>query len=88
VERVLKEETLAGFDALVLDPPRAGISPKALKRIIGLNIPNVIYVSCNPAAFARDLGLLGESGYRLRKLGCYDFFPHTPHLESLGVLAR
>jgi 23S rRNA (uracil-5-)-methyltransferase RumA/MAF protein len=88
VERVLREETFAGFDLLVLDPPRAGISPKGLKHIIGLNIPNIVYVSCNPAAFARDLGLLGEKGYRLRKLGCYDFFPHTPHLESLGILAR
>jgi 23S rRNA (uracil1939-C5)-methyltransferase len=88
VETVLKEETLAGFDLLVLDPPRAGISPKGLKHIIGLNIPNIIYVSCNPAAFARDISLLGERGYRLRKLGCYDFFPHTPHLESLGILAR
>ena len=88
VETVLKEENFAGYDLLVLDPPRAGISPKGLKHIIGLNIPNIIYASCNPAAFARDLGLLGEKGYRLRKLGCYDFFPHTPHLESLGVLAQ
>jgi 23S rRNA (uracil1939-C5)-methyltransferase len=88
VERALKEETFVGFDLLVLDPPRAGISPKGLKQIIGLNIPNIIYVSCNPAAFARDLSLFGEKGYRLRKLGAYDFFPQTPHLESLGILAR
>jgi len=88
VEKVLREETFAGFDLLVVDPPRAGISPKGLKHIIGLNIPNIVYVSCNPAAFARDLGLFAEKGYRLRKLGCYDFFPHTPHLESLGILAR
>jgi 23S rRNA (uracil1939-C5)-methyltransferase len=88
VESVLKGEAFSAFDLLILDPPRAGISPKGLKHIIGLNIPNIIYVSCNPAAFARDLSLLGERGYRLRKLGCYDFFPHTPHLESLGILAR
>ena len=88
VEKVLKEETFSGFDLLIVDPPRAGISPKGLKLIIGLNIPNVIYVSCNPAAFARDLSLFGEKGYRLRKVGCFDFFPHTPHLESLGILAR
>jgi len=88
VEKVLREETFAGFDLLIVDPPRAGISPKGLKHIIGLNIPNIVYVSCNPAAFARDLSLLGEKGYRLRKLGCYDFFPHTPHLESLGILAK
>jgi tRNA (uracil-5-)-methyltransferase len=88
VENVLKEESLTGYDLLILDPPRAGISPKGLKHILRLNIPNIVYVSCNPAAFARDLGLLDENGYRLRKLGCYDFFPQTPHLESLGILAR
>ena len=88
VERVLREESFAGYDLLILDPPRAGISPKGLRQIIGLDIPNIIYVSCNPAAFARDLGFLGKYGYRLRKLGSYDFFPHTPHLESLGILAR
>ena len=88
VERVLREEPWAGYDLLILDPPRAGISPKGLRQIIGLDIPNIIYVSCNPAAFARDLGFLGKYGYRLRKLGSYDFFPHTPHLESLGILAR
>jgi 23S rRNA (uracil1939-C5)-methyltransferase len=88
VESVLKEESLTGYDLLILDPPRAGISPKGLKHILRLNIPNIIYVSCNPAAFARDLGLLGEEGYRLRKLACYDFFPQTPHLESLGILER
>lgn len=88
VERVLKEETFEGFNLLILDPPRAGISPKGLKQIIGLNIPNIIYVSCNPAAFARDLSRLGEKDYRLRKLGRFDLFPHTPHLESLGILAR
>jgi 23S rRNA (uracil1939-C5)-methyltransferase len=88
VEQVLKEQKFPDFDALVLDPPRAGLSAKALKHIIGLNIPHILYVSCNPAAFARDIGQLRESGYRLRKLECFDFFPHTPHLESLGVLTR
>ncbi len=88
VERALNEEKLPECDALVLDPPRAGLSAKAMKRVIGLNIPHILYVSCNPAAFARDLGLLAENGYRLRKLGGFDFFPHTPHLESLAVLTR
>ncbi len=88
VERILKEEKLPDFDALVLDPPRAGLSAKAMKRIILLKIPDILYVSCNPAAFARDISLLRENGYRLRKLACFDFFPHTPHLESLGVLTK
>jgi 23S rRNA (uracil1939-C5)-methyltransferase len=88
VEDVLKEEAFAGFDLLVLDPPRAGLSPQGFNQIVGLGIPNLLYVSCNPAAFARDLGRLGAKGYRLRKLGCYDFFPQTPHLESMGILSR
>jgi 23S rRNA (uracil1939-C5)-methyltransferase len=54
--------------------------------IMSLNIPALIYVSCNPAAFARDVNLFSEKGYRLRKLYCFDFFPHTPHLEIMGVL--
>jgi 23S rRNA (uracil-5-)-methyltransferase RumA/MAF protein len=86
VEKVLKEKRWDDFDLLVLDPPRAGISAKGMKHILSLNIPIIIYVSCNPAAFARDLNLLAEKGYRLRKLGCFDFFPHTPHLETRGVL--
>jgi len=88
VEQVLKEQKFPDFDVLVLDPPRAGLSAKAMKHITSLNIPRILYVSCNPAAFARDIGLLGENGYRLRKLGCFDFFPHTPHLESLGILEK
>jgi 23S rRNA (uracil1939-C5)-methyltransferase len=86
VEEVLKEMNSKDFDLLVLDPPRAGISGKGLKLIMSLNIPAIIYVSCNPAAFARDLHLFSEKGYGLRKLYCFDFFPHTPHLEAMGVL--
>jgi len=88
VENVLKEARFGGFDLLVLDPPRAGISSKGLNHIFALNIPAVIYVSCNPGAFARDVNLFLEKGYRLKKLTCFDFFPHTPHLESLGILVK
>lgn len=55
---------------------------------MALNIPAVIYVSCNPAAFARDLNLFVQQGYKLQKLSNFDFFPHTPHLESLAVIAK
>jgi 23S rRNA (uracil1939-C5)-methyltransferase len=88
VERVLKGGDLRGYDLLVLDPPRAGISNKGLKHILALNIPVVIYVSCNPAALARDLSLLAQQSYRLQKLWCFDFFPHTPHFESLAVIEK
>jgi 23S rRNA (uracil1939-C5)-methyltransferase len=88
VELVLKEQPFSGFDLLIVDPPRAGISNKGMKHILALNVPNLVCVSCNPAALARDLSLLTEHGYRLRRLGCFDFFPHTPHLESLAILSR
>ncbi len=88
VERVLKEGNFRGFDLVVLDPPRAGLSNNALKHITALDIPAIIYVSCNPAALARDLSLFAQQGYRLQKLCSFDFFPHTPHLESLAVIVK
>ncbi|MDH7512032.1 MAG: 23S rRNA (uracil(1939)-C(5))-methyltransferase RlmD [Clostridiales bacterium] len=88
VELVLKKDDFRSFDLVVLDPPRAGISAKGLKHIISLNIPAIFYVSCNPAALARDLSLFAQQGYRLQKLSIFDFFPHTPHLESLAIIAR
>jgi 23S rRNA (uracil1939-C5)-methyltransferase len=86
VEDVLKGESLGRFDLLVLDPPRAGISPPGLKLILGLEIPNIIYLSCNPAALARDLGLFAGRRYLPARISPVDFFPHTPHLETLAVL--
>jgi 23S rRNA (uracil1939-C5)-methyltransferase len=86
VEDVLKDRPLERFDLLVLDPPRAGITPPGLKLILGLEIPNIVYLSCNPAALARDLGLFAERGYRPERIAPVDFFPHTPHLETLAVL--
>lgn len=88
IEQVLKEVDGRSFDFLVIDPPRSGISPKGLTRIVRLNIPVILYVSCNPAALARDLSVFIQQGYRLGKLTCFDFFPHTPHLESLAVLTK
>jgi 23S rRNA (uracil1939-C5)-methyltransferase len=88
VEDILKPTVFQGFDLLILDPPRAGISPKGMRHILALSIPYIIYVSCNPGAFARDVRLLTDRGYHLRKLGAFDFFPHTPHLETLGILSR
>jgi 23S rRNA (uracil1939-C5)-methyltransferase len=88
VEDILKSQTFRDYDLLILDPPRAGISAKGMKQVLNLNIPTVFYISCNPAAFARDVGCLQEKGYRLQKLAGFDFFPHTPHLECLGILTK
>jgi 23S rRNA (uracil1939-C5)-methyltransferase len=88
VEKVLREKMFPDRDLLVIDPPRSGLSPKALRRILELDIPHVLYMSCNPAAFARDAGEFEKNGWRLVRLTPADFFPHTPHVEVLGVLRR
>ena len=87
-EDIFKKGALTEADAVILDPPRAGISNKALKNILSLGAPSLIYVSCNPATFARDVKKIREAGYVFRRLYSADFFPHTPHLESMGVFVK
>lgn len=84
----LREISLPEINFLVLDPPRAGLTPKALKLIVNLDIPAVAYVSCNPATLARDLKFLQEAGYQVKTLAPFDFFPHTGHLETLCLLKK
>jgi len=71
---------------VILDPPRAGISPKTLRKIMRLNAQRLVYVSCNPATQARDLLELREHGYELRSLKLVDQFPHTAHIEAVAWL--
>ena len=73
-------------DVIILDPPRSGIHPSMPKRISNLKPKKVIYVSCNPASFARDMKLFDERGYKLVKLQPFDLFPHTPHIELVSLL--
>ncbi len=86
VEEALPEISRGSFDLLIIDPPRAGLSPRSLKQIVGLRIPALIYVSCNPATLARDLKVLVDSGYKINRLMPVDFFPHTGHLEVVAYL--
>lgn len=76
------------IDTIILDPPRAGISPKTLRKIIRLGAPRLVYVSCNPATQARDLVELQANGYRLQSLRLVDQFPHTSHVEAVARLDR
>jgi 23S rRNA (uracil1939-C5)-methyltransferase len=76
------------IDTIILDPPRAGIMPKSLKRVIELGAKNLIYVSCNPATQARDAVILAENGYKLEKLNLVDQFPHTAHIESVAKFIK
>ena len=69
---------------IILDPPRAGIAPKTLRKVIALGAKNIVYVSCNPSTQARDTAQLREAGYELEKISLVDQFPHTGHIESIA----
>lgn len=73
------------FDALVLDPPRAGLSERSLARVREIAAGNVLYVSCNPSTLARDVRSLSDR-YDLASIEMHDFFPNTHHVEALAVL--
>jgi len=88
VEALLAEPRREPVDAVIVDPPRAGLTGKALRRVAALGAPTLVYVSCNPRSLARDLRDFIDAGYRVVSLSPFDFFPHTPHLETLAVLAR
>ncbi len=76
------------IDTIVMDPPRAGIAPKTLRKVIRLNAERMVYVSCNPATQARDIETLREAGYELKKYSLVDQFPHTAHIESVALFER
>jgi len=76
-------------DVVVVDPPRAGLAGKALRRTGALGAQRIVYVSCNPTTLASDLAVLrDESGYELVRCTPVDMFPHTPHIESVSLLMR
>jgi 23S rRNA (uracil1939-C5)-methyltransferase len=77
-----------GQPTVIVDPPRAGLHPKAMKRIIEMQPEKLLYISCNPATFARDAKLLAEGGYTLPLVRPVDMFPHTMHIELVGRFYR
>jgi 23S rRNA (uracil1939-C5)-methyltransferase len=85
--RPLLTPELNAFDAVVLDPPRAGAEAQ-VKQIAVSKVPLVVSVSCDPATFARDAAILMAGGYRLERVTPVDQFKHSPHLEVVGILRR
>jgi 23S rRNA (uracil1939-C5)-methyltransferase len=76
-------------DVVVVDPPRAGLAGKALRQVGSVAAPRIVYVSCNPTTLASDLKVLAQDfGYRLERARPLDMFPHTPHVETVALLAR
>lgn len=75
-------------ELIVLDPPRDGIHPKAIEKIIGFGVERMVYVSCKPTSLARDLVILQENGYRVEKGCCVDMFPGTANVETVVLLSK
>ncbi len=74
-------------DFIVLDPPREGIHPRALQRIIRYGVKKMIYISCKPTSLARDLEALWEGGYQAERICCVDMFPFTANIETVCILS-
>jgi 23S rRNA (uracil1939-C5)-methyltransferase len=75
-------------DLLLVDPPRAGLSQKVVRRILEAAPRRIVYVSCNPTTLAPNAAQLVAGGYRLRRVRPVDMFPQTPHIECVAVLDR
>jgi tRNA/tmRNA/rRNA uracil-C5-methylase (TrmA/RlmC/RlmD family) len=75
-------------DAVVLDPPRTGVSKDAIDGLIKWRAPRLVYVSCDPPTLARDAARLFEAGYGLTNIEAFDMFPNTPHVESVVTFDR
>jgi 23S rRNA (uracil1939-C5)-methyltransferase len=81
-------ETAGRPDVAVVDPPRAGLSQKVVRRIVEVQPSRIVYVSCNPTTLAPNAAQMVEAGYRLVRVRPVDMFPQTPHIESVALLER
>ena len=75
-------------DLVVVDPPRAGLSAKVVRRILDAQPSRIVYVSCNPTTLAPNAAQMADAGYRLTRVRPVDMFPQTPHVESVALLER
>ncbi|HEY3765291.1 MAG TPA: 23S rRNA (uracil(1939)-C(5))-methyltransferase RlmD [Gaiellales bacterium] len=75
-------------DVAFVDPPRSGLTPKAVRRVLELAPQRLVYVSCNPTTFAPNARQLVDGGYTLERVVPLDMFPHTPHIECVALLRR
>jgi 23S rRNA (uracil1939-C5)-methyltransferase len=75
-------------DVVVVDPPRAGLSQKIVRRVIECEAEKIVYVSCNPTTLAPNASQLGEAGYKLTRVRPVDMFPQTPHIECVALFER
>ena len=85
VESALTRVPPSGLDAVVVDPPRTGLTADALRGVVAWRPRRLVYVSCDPPTLARDAAVLFGAGYGLHGIEAFDFFPNTPHVEAVAV---
>ena len=76
------------LDAIVVDPPRKGVSRDVIDAMLRMAPKRIVYVSCDPATLARDVKLLSEGGYALRHAEAFDLFPRCAHVETVCLLSK
>ena len=75
-------------DIIVVDPPRSGVNPKAVKKLAAYGIEQIVYISCNPVSLAENIEQFAECGYKVSDMELVDMFPGTRHCESVCVLKK
>ena len=75
-------------DLIMLDPPRDGVNPKALMKILNFGVDRLVYIACKPTSLARDLEMIQGRGYKVEKIACVDLFPNTVHVETVVLLSQ
>ena len=75
-------------DLIVLDPPRDGVHPKALMKILNFGVERMVYIACKPTSLVRDLEMIQGRGYKVERIACVDLFPSTYHIETVALLSK
>ncbi|HBT51697.1 MAG TPA: 23S rRNA (uracil(1939)-C(5))-methyltransferase RlmD, partial [Petrotoga sp.] len=76
------------FDFVILDPPRKGLEKEEIQLLSSMVKKGIIYISCDPSTFARDINLFTKNGFTLKSVQPFDMFPHSYHIENVGILEK
>ena len=85
---IKEKEMFPDPDVVMVDPPRAGLDPHAVKHLLELGPPKILYISCNPATQVENIKEFLQNGYELKAVQPVDQFPHTVHIENIALLTK